>query len=234
MVIVREFKTAQDNLDRMDRTEEILVRLLKQYKRTRKHRQVDPFRSLISTILSQNTNSKNQNKAYNRLENLIGITPEKIANASLESISEAILSAGMYRRRSKVIKNVARIVKNQFSGDLTPILKKSHSKAREILMSFPGVGPKTADVFLMFTAGKKIVPVDRHIFRISKRLQIVQKKTSYDQIRTTLENSTPCERFEDVHVLLIHFGRTVCKAQRPKCGLCFLRDLCPFPKGMQE
>jgi len=191
----------------------------------------DPFRSLIRIILSQNTNYKNEATAYQRLEEMVGVEPPRLASASTEVIAEAIRPAGMYNQRSRVIKGVAEVVLDRYGGDLGPVLKKPHGEAREELMTFPGVGPKTADVLLMFDAGKAIIPVDRHIFRITKRWGLVPENAPYDQVRMALEAAAPVGRHEDVHVFLIGFGREVCRAQRPRCHDCFLNDLCPYPSA---
>jgi endonuclease-3 len=92
----------------------------------------------------------------------------------------------MHNQRSRTLKRVAEAVIQRFDGDLTPVMGKPYPEARLDLMDLPGVGPKTADVVLMFTAGKEIVPVDRHIFRISKRLEMVSGKASYDEVRLAL------------------------------------------------
>ncbi len=183
----------------------------------------------MGTILSQNTNGRNRSTAHNRLEEMIGITPENLAAASLETIAEAIRPAGMYNQRSKVLKRVSKEVLERFHGTLEDVVKKPFHEAREDLMSLPGVGPKTADVVLMFVAGSRIVPVDRHIFRISGRLGLVPEKASYDDVRGTLEEASPPDRREDVHVFLIRFGREICKARSPRCYDCFIEDLCSYP-----
>jgi endonuclease-3 len=182
----------------------------------------------VGTILSQNTNGRNRSTAHNRLEEVIGITPENLANAPLEAIAEAIRPAGMYNQRSKVLKRVSQEVLERFGGTLDEVVRKPFPEVREDLMSLPGVGPKTADVVLMFVAGSRIVPVDRHIFRISKRLEIVPEKASYAAVREALEEVSPLDSREDVHVFLIRFGRETCKAQRPRCFDCFIEDLCPY------
>ena len=215
----------------MERAEEILRRLLSHYERTWRPSSGDPFRSLIRIILSQNTNYKNEATAYRRLDEMVGVEPLKLASSSTEDIAEAIRPAGMYNQRSRVIKGVAEIVLDRYGGDLDPVLQKPHEEAREELMTLPGVGPKTADVLLMFDAGKAIIPVDRHIFRITKRLGLVPERAPYDQVRMALESAAPPGRHEDAHVFLIRFGREVCKAQRPRCPKCFLNDLCPFPSS---
>jgi endonuclease-3 len=168
--------------------------------------------------------------ANNRLEEMIGITPDNLATAPLKAIAEAIRPAGMYNQRSRVLKRVSEEVLERFGGTLDRVVKKPFTEAREDLMSLPGVGPKTADVVLMFVAGSRIVPVDRHIFRISKRLGIVPEKASYSDVRGALEEASTPDRREDVHVFLIRFGRETCKAQRPRCYDCFIEDLCSYPE----
>jgi endonuclease-3 len=108
------------------------------------------------------------------------------------------------------------------------VLKKPFPEAREDLISLSGVGPKTADVVLMFVAGSSIVPVDRHIFRISERLGIVPEKASYGDVRGSLEKVSPPDRREDIHVFLIQFGQETCKARSPRCYECFIEDLCSY------
>ena len=171
--------------------------------------------------------------AYEQLEGSIGITPQALAEAQVESIEKAIRPAGMFRIRSRTIKKVAEAVLRDYNGDIKPILSKSYEEARLELMKLPGVGKKTADVLLMFDAGKAVIPVDRHIDRISKRLEIVPQKASYDEIRAALEAATERARYQDIHVLLIRFGREICRAQWPKHDECFLNDLCPYPRKVK-
>jgi len=212
------------------RDEEALKRLLDHYERRWRPRTGDPFRSLVRTILSQNTNYKNEAMAYQRLEDIVGVTPESLADTPVEVIADAIRPAGMYNQRGRTLHAVASAVMDLYGGDIGPILDKPYPDARAELMALPGVGPKTADVLLMFDAGKEVIPVDRHIFRITRRLRLVQEKASYDEVRLALEAAAPPGRHEDVHVLLIRFGREICKAQNPRCPECFLRDLCPYPE----
>ena len=218
----------------MERAEEILRRLLAHYERTWRPSSGDPFRSLIRIILSQNTNDKNEATAYRRLEEMVGVKPLNLVASSTEDIAEATRPAGMYNQRSRVIKGVAEVVLDRYGGDLGPVLQKPHEEAREELMTLPGVGPKTADVLLMFDAGKAAIPVDRHIFRITKRLEMVPERAPYDRVRMALEAAAPPGRHEDVHVFLLRFGREVCKARRPRCPECFLNDLCPFPQAGED
>jgi endonuclease-3 len=161
---------------------------------------------------------------------MIGINPKNLSEASIELISEAIRPAGLYNQRSRVINTVSKEVMERFNGSLEEVMRKPYPQAREDLLSFTGVGPKTADVVLLFSAGLNIIPIDRHIFRISERLGIVPNKASYDMVKETLETSSPPQSREDIHVFLIQFGREICKAQKPRCYDCFIEDLCNYSK----
>ncbi len=214
----------------MSRAREIVDRLLSHYERRWRPRSGDPFRGLVRTILSQNTRYSNEAAAFKRLEERIGITPKDLAGAPVRKIADAIRPAGMYNQRSVTLKRLSSAVLEKYGGDISPVLDKPFPEAREELMGLPGVGPKTADVVLMFEGGKRVIPVDRHIARITKRLELVPGNASYEQVRSVLEEAADPERYEDVHVLLIRFGRETCKAPRPLCDKCFLRDLCPYPE----
>jgi GTP-binding protein HflX len=233
-LISRRLKSIRENSPKpvkitdFERSRTALNRLLEEYPPDYFPDRYEPFKNLVSTILSQNTNRENQGTAYKRLENKIGITPEAIINANSDLIRDAIRPAGMYNQRTKILKAVSEEVMEKYRGDLNPIFADTYLVAREKLMELPGVGPKTADVVLMFTGQFSVIPVDRHIERISKRLEIVPKNSGYDEIRTTLQNTSTPDLFKGVHVSMIQFGREVCRAQRPKCPECILNDICPY------
>jgi endonuclease-3 len=207
---------------------EVLYRILSAYPRRWTPNSGDPFKALVRTILSQNTNWRNEDKAYRCLEEQIGVTPNTISAASLLDIAEAIHPAGMYNQRSIIIKEVAKKVLALYDGDLTQVLSKPYPVAREELMKLPGVGKKTADVVLLFNAGKLVLPVDRHIARISKRLGLVPSNADYETIRLALEGRVAPESYLDAHIKLIQFGRDICRALNPKCSICPISDPCPY------
>lgn len=90
--------------------------------------------------------------------------------------------------------------------------------AREELITNPGVGEKTADVVLLFNTGKRVLPVDRHITNIAKRLKLVSDYANYDETPGVLEVAAhPPETYLDAHIIFIQFGRYSCRAQNPKC-----------------
>lgn len=189
-----------------------------------------PFETLVRTILSQNTTDKTSFKAFDRLmERYPEFTPENMAGADVEDIAEAIRIAGLYQQKSERIKEVARIIAEEWDppSNFQFMLSAPLHEARAKLMALPGIGTKTADVVLNFVAQRPIMPVDTHITRISKRIGLVPHKAKYDEIREAIEASIPEEQIFTIHVSLIFFGRKVCRARDPQCPTCPVAQLCP-------
>lgn len=189
---------------------------------------VNPFETLIITILSQNTNDRNTEKAFERLSNDFRIDPETLARARVERIEASMKVAGLYRNKARTIKKVSKIVVEKYHNDLKQVLSKPLDEARRELMLLPGVGPKTADVVLLFAAKKPTVPVDTHVNRVSRRLGLAPAKGGdYEVVRESLQSLYAPQDYLAVHVLLISHGRKFCKARFPSCDTCPLNELCP-------
>ncbi|MEM2319429.1 MAG: endonuclease III [Candidatus Bathyarchaeia archaeon] len=191
----------------------------------------DPFTTLIITIISQNTSDKNTARAFETLSKNFQITPEALAKAEKEKIEEALKTAGLYRNKAKVIKRVSRIILEKFGGSLEPILAMPLEEARKTLMQLPGVGPKTADVVLLFSRGYPTIPVDTHVKRVSKRLGLTSANGGYEEVRKSLQLLYKPEDYFDVHLLLILLGRRYCRAINPQCQKCPVKTLCPSGKN---
>ncbi|MEM2092825.1 MAG: endonuclease III [Candidatus Bathyarchaeia archaeon] len=187
----------------------------------------DPFETLIVTIISQNTADRNTKRAFENLSRKFLITPEALANADVREIEECLKSAGLYRNKARVIKEISRIILEKYNGSLNPIIKKPLEESRKTLMELPGVGPKTADVILLFSGGKPTIPVDTHVKRVSKRLGLAPNNGGYEDVRKALQSLFKPEDYLDAHVLLISLGRKYCRARNPHCRECPLRILCP-------
>jgi len=185
-----------------------------------------PFEVLISTILSQNTNRNNTTKAFERLKRRFKMTPQELASADVEEIKRCIKPAGLYKVKGQRIKKIAQIIWEDYEDDLNRILNLPLNKARKKLLSLPGVGKKTADVVLSFSAGRGTFPVDRHIDRIARRLKLVKERAGYEEIRRFFERIIPREERIKVHLLLINFGRSICKARSPRCEICPVKEHC--------
>jgi endonuclease-3 len=186
-----------------------------------------PFSTLIRTVLSQATADRNTNRAFRRLSEKFSMTPKTLAKANVQEIKEAIRVAGLYRNKSRVIKNLAHTILEQFKGSLDFIYSLPLEEARSKLMSLPGVGPKTADVVLLFCAERPVIPVDTHVKRVSERLGLTHQNSNYEEIRGALQSLYQPQEYLPVHLLLISLGRRYCKARKPLCEPCPVNALCP-------
>jgi len=187
----------------------------------------DPFRTLIVTIISQNTADRNTARAFENLSNKFKITPEALAKAKEKEIEKCLKVAGLFRNKAKTIKHISKIIQERYEGDLKSILSLPIEEARKTLMQFKGVGPKTADVVLLFSAKQKTIPVDTHVNRVSKRLGLAPTKGNYEAVRKALQSTYEPKDYMQVHVLLILHGRKYCKARAPRCKECPINMLCP-------
>jgi endonuclease-3 len=187
----------------------------------------DPFKTLIVTIISQNTSDRNTAKAFENLSNKFKMTPEALANAETDQIEECLKVGGLYKNKAKTIKQISKIILEEYHSDLEPILSLPLEEARETLMQLPGVGPKTADVMLLFCGERPTIPVDTHVNRVSKRLGLASADADYEAVREALQTTYNPKDYLAVHVLLISHGRKYCKARIPLCKECPIRMLCP-------
>ena len=187
----------------------------------------NPFETLIVTVISQNTADRNTARAFENLSKWFQISPEALANAETSQIEESLKVAGLYKNKAKTIKQISKILVEKFHGTIEPILALPLEDARKTLMQFPGVGPKTADVVLLFSAKQPTIPVDTHVNRVAKRLGFAPVNGDYEAVRKSLQLLYNPSDYLAVHVLLIAHGRKYCKAIRPPCEQCPVNMHCP-------
>lgn len=187
----------------------------------------NPFKTLIFTVISQNTHSRNTSRAFENLSKKFKIDPEGLSKADVVEIEDALRVAGLYRNKARVIKRLSEIIVKDLGGSINFIFEKPLEQARKALLELPGVGPKTADVVLLFSARKPTLPIDTHINRISKRLALVNVEADYESIRKKLQLLFDPRDYFRVHVLLIALGRRYCRARQPLCKQCPVTQLCP-------
>lgn len=216
--------------DIKEKTAEISRRLIEHYGRF-EERNGSPFDVLIATILSQNTTDKNSHRAFASLYNKYD-TPEKLSKAPEKEIAELIKIGGLQEQKAKLIRQVAQLVIDEYGGDLNFVCDADPEAARKELLSIKGVGPKTADCVLLFSCGRDVIPVDTHVFRITKRLGIVPEKANHEGVHRQLMELVPAGERGSVHVDLIRFGREICKSQNPQHDKCFLIDLCYYARSV--
>ncbi|MCL1977952.1 MAG: endonuclease III [Candidatus Bathyarchaeota archaeon] len=186
----------------------------------------DPFETLIITIISQNTADKNTDVAFTRLKQCFQITPKTLAEADPAQIEECIKPAGLYKGKTCAIQTASRTIQEKYGGSLDAILTLQLEEARKTLTEMPGIGPKTADVVLLFSAQKPTIPVDTHVNRVSKRLGIAPKTGDYETVRLSLQKLFAETDYLAVHQLLIGHGRQFCKSQKPVCSNCPINSYC--------
>ncbi len=190
----------------------------------------DPLSELIQTVLSQNTADVNSDRAFASLMERFGGDWEAVRTAPVSEIADAIRSGGLADVKAARIKSILdRIVERCGELDLSFLRAVPLDEGRAFLRSLGGVGPKTAACVLLFSCGKAAMPVDTHVHRVSLRLGLVPARATAEQAHALLEEIVPPEQVYPVHMLLIRHGREICKAQRPRCPICPVADLCPYP-----
>jgi len=185
----------------------------------------DAFKTIIATILSQNSTDKATYIAYNNLEKKIGITPNNIIKIDYNELREYIKNVGLSNSKAKYIKNVATFFLRHNQDDLH---KLSCEELRKELTSIEGVGEKTADVVLVNCFKCKVFPIDTHIKRVVTRLGIVGEKPKYNEIASFFISSLNEEELLSTHQLLIAHGRVICTARKPLCNKCVLNFCCEY------
>ncbi len=203
-------------------------RLLEQYGYPTWRNPLPPLDELVSTILSQNTNDVNRDRAFAALKENFP-TWEEVRDAVPGSVVEAIRPAGLANQKGPRIQAVLNdIARLRGSLDINFLADLPVEEARRWLMQFKGVGPKTAAIVLLFSLGKPAFPVDTHIYRVTGRLGILPKGMSADQAHEYLEQLLPPEAYYPAHLNLIRLGREICRARQPDCMRCPLNDLCDY------
>jgi len=187
----------------------------------------DPVSTLVATVLSQNTSDSNSERAFSSLTTTFD-SWEAVAAANTEEVAQSIRSGGLAEIKAKRIKLILREIRGlRGCLDLSFLGELPLSEAKSWLRQLPGVGPKTAGCVLLFSLGRPALPVDTHVFRVTKRLGLINSGVSPEQAHELLENMVPAEDIYPFHVHTVEHGRRICKAQRPRCYLCMLQGLCP-------
>lgn len=209
-------------------------RLLAAYGNPAWRRHLPPLDELVSTILSQNTNDANRDRAYAALRAAFP-TWEAVRDAPPHAVVRAIRPAGLANQKGPRIQAILRsITQERGRLDLAFLRRMPPDQAMSWLMRFKGVGRKTAAIVLLFSLGMPAFPVDTHIYRLSGRLGLRPEGTSLAQAHDLLARAFPPQTYYAAHLNLIRHGREVCRARRPACTACTLRRMCPYPRRLRE
>ena len=180
----------------------------------------NPFELLIAVILSAQATDRGVNLATPALFAAAG-TPDKMNKLGLERLESFIKTIGLYHSKAKHILETCRALVEEHGGEVP--------RTREELEALPGVGRKTANVVLNTAFGQPTIAVDTHIFRVANRTGLAPGETPRE-VEDRLVKFTPDEFKQDAHHWLILHGRYVCKAGKPDCPACAIRDLCEFKR----
>jgi endonuclease-3 len=187
-----------------------------------------PVDELVNTILSQNTNDRNRDVAYNALRARFG-TWEEVRDAGAESVIECIRPAGLANQKGPRIQAVLRQITEEVgSVNLDLLYAMPPDEALAWLLRFKGVGPKTASIVLQFSLAKPAFPVDTHVYRVSGRIGLRPEKMSVEQAHSHLASLFEPEQYGPGHLNIIRLGREICHARGPKHEICPVRHLCDF------
>lgn len=215
----------------MDLQERALVvhqRLLERFGNPSWRNPLPALDELVSTILSQNTNDTNRDRAYHALRQRLP-TWEMVRDAEEMDVINAICPAGLAPQKGPRIQQVLReITALRGSLDIGFLVDLPVQEAQDWLMQFKGVGPKTAAIVLLFSLGKPAFPVDTHIYRVSGRLGLRRDNITPDQAHIHLAGVFPTETYYAAHLNIIRLGREICRARKPDCPQCPLQDLCAY------
>ena len=188
----------------------------------------DPLDELIGTILSQNTSDVNSGRAFDALKAAFP-TWEAVMRAPGRRIAAAIRSAGLANIKAPRIQAVLRAIwEEQGHFDLLWLRRRPPEEVRAWLGRFPGIGPKTVACVMLFSLGLPAFPVDTHVFRVGRRLGILNKASRPETAPAVFEAAVPPSHYYCLHVNMIRHGRQVCTALRPRCPECPLRRICDF------
>jgi endonuclease-3 len=231
----------------------VLDSLARLYDRPAWQRRLDPTSELILTILTQNTADINAEKAFEGLRAAFpsggpieihepgagwggqGLPPgaapdwQAVEDAPLLDLIEVIRPGGLGPQKAPRIQATLRHIRER-RGDhsLEFLAEMSALEARTWLTEIDGIGPKTASVLLLFSFGLPLMPVDRHVERVSKRVGLIPPKATADQAHDLFLSLLEPDQMYEAHVNLIHHGRVVCHARNPDHGACPLLERCRF------
>jgi endonuclease-3 len=182
----------------------------------------------VRTILSQNTNDRNRDVAYERLRAALPTWVE-VRDAPVEEVEEAIRPGGLAPSKAPRIQQVLRELPTDDEDEPTLdwLADAGRDEAIEYLVELPGVGRKTAACVMIFALGRPEIPVDTHVYRVGGRLGLFPANASFERAHDEMLAITDPEDAYELHINLITHGRRVCRP-KPRCEECGLRRMCPW------
>lgn len=189
---------------------------------------------LVSTILSQNTNDVNRDRAFDRLKAAFPAW-EAVRDAPVDAVEEAIRPAGLANQKAPRIQTILRqITAERGKIDLDFLRGEERDTAHAWLSRFKGVGPKTAAIVLQFSLDIPAFPVDTHVYRISGRIGLRPEKMNVEKTHTWMEQLFTSDQYGLGHLNIIRLGREICHSRKPQCDSCPLKQICDFNNSSSQ
>jgi endonuclease-3 len=203
--------------------------LQKRYGIPNRDRSADPLDVLIQTILSQNTNDLNRDRAFQRLKNRFPLWDD-VLNAKTEATISAIRPGGLAGQKARRIREILHWIQKREGRLSLSFLKRMDSEEiKKLIGALKGVGPKTVHCLLLFGMGRDVFPVDTHILRIGRRIGFIPESMDAVKAHAWMAPLIPKGKSLSLHLNLIRFGRETCMARRPQCEDCLLAEECLYP-----
>ncbi len=213
---------------------EVHRRLLRLYGEPTWHAPLSILDELVSTILSQNTNDLNRERAFRNLKARFS-SWEAVRDADPAEVISSIRSAGLANQKGPRIQNILRqITAERGSLNLEFLRDLPAQAAWDWLNKFKGVGPKTTSIVLLFSLGKPAFPVDTHIQRVTGRIGLRPENMSNEKAHRYLAELFPPDTYQAAHLNLIRLGREVCHPRKPACEICVLQSICDYYQKSQN
>lgn len=181
---------------------------------------VNPFTLLVAVVLSAQATDAGVNKATRAFFKKAD-TPQKMAKLGVDGIKDYIKTIGLFNTKAQNVYKLSHMLIEKYGGEIP--------KNRDLLTELPGVGRKTANVFLNIIHGEPTIAVDTHVFRVSNRTGLAPGNNVLE-VEERLEKVIPAEFIRHAHHWLILHGRYICKARTPDCPNCVVNNICPIGK----
>jgi endonuclease-3 len=217
-------------LQKSKQLRQILVKLRRMYGRGHRWRRCGSgLDVLVEAMLAQNTSMLNAQRGYRRLHRDFGGSWTRVMLAPIGDVQRSIAICGLARMRARRLQAMlARIKAERGRLDIDHLKELPIDDAFDYLMSFHGIGPRTAAFTLLFAFDRPVLPVDNGILRVVRRLRLVRPKAREAEVRRVIEPIIPRGRQFETHILLFEHAKRRCRPKNPKCDECLLNQMCPF------
>jgi endonuclease III len=215
----------------ISRAEQVHTLLMAQYGAPDWRSPFPPLDELVSTVLSQNTNDRNRDAAFELLRSRFPTWGE-VRDAPTDQVIDAIRTAGLANQKGPRIQAILKhITEERGELELDFLKEMPDSQVFQWLTDLKGVGPKTATIVMLFSLGMRAFPVDTHIYRVTGRLGLRPSKMRVEDAHAYLAAQFPTDSYGPAHLNIIRLGREICTARKTNCTACPLQQLCDYAQA---